>query len=189
LFFFINRHLGRDYLDPLLLLLSSELFWGILFGLALIFVHIKRDRQGIKFIWLALVGIGITDLFAYRVLKPLIGRMRPCYQFEALVRLVPQGCGSEFGFPSNHAANAMVIATVAFGIFGYRRGAWVFLLALLVGFSRIYLGVHFPGDVLFGYLVGALFGLGLLWCADISLKIACRATPRQKKCATTHDIH
>jgi undecaprenyl-diphosphatase len=145
-----------------MVLFSSEPFWAIILGVVLLIVHLRRNMLGIRFIWLALGALGLSDLFAYRVLKPFVARLRPCYEFTKSVRLVPVGCGSDYGFPSNHAANSMAIATIAICLLGRKTGGSIFLIALVIGFSRVYLGVHFPGDVICGFLVGAAAALALL---------------------------
>jgi undecaprenyl-diphosphatase len=110
------------------------------------------------------IAIGTTDAMTYQVLKPSFDRLRPCYLEPEATRLVVESCGSDLGFPSNHAANAMA-AAVAGALTWRRRRLNIFLFgtASLVGLSRIYLGVHFPGDVLGGFVVGALISLALWW--------------------------
>ena len=102
--------------------------------------------------------IGLSDFMTYQVLKPTFARDRPCRQFQD-IHLVPEFCGGDQGFPSNHAANGMAVTV----LLALNSNAWVALTALLlttlIGISRVYLGVHFPGDVLAGFLCGALFGL------------------------------
>ena len=91
------------------------------------------------------------------------GRLRPCHDVEIneAMRLVKSYCGGKFSYFSAHAANSMAVA--AFSSFLFRkRIKWLPILlliwALLVGYSRIYIGVHFPADVITGVLVGLLFG-------------------------------
>ena len=121
-----------------------------------------------------------TDVISARVLKPSVARLRPSHEPALVhdVHLVEERPGElyrggRFSFVSSHAANHMGIAVLFGGLLG---GAWAWGLlawALLIGFSRIHLGVHYPGDVLGGFLVG--WGIGALalqiarhWIAPLS---------------------
>lgn len=134
---------------PWVLLLGGVIAWGL-------------KTRGPSFLKVALglvFLVSITDLFAYRVLKPNIGRQRPCIELQDLRMLTP--CGGEFGFPSNHAANAMAITVFLHLLLRRKYLTSVFaIFTLMIGFSRIYLGAHYPLDVLMGYLLGAVLALG-----------------------------
>ncbi len=100
---------------------------------------------------------GLADFFKYGV-----QRLRPCYDAElsGLVRLVKTSCGGRFSFFSAHAANTFAIAFFFTFILRSKYRYIGFLLvfwAFLVAYSRIYIGVHFPLDVITGALVGLLF--------------------------------
>lgn len=113
--------------------------------------------------WLAalmlLASIGVADLVSVRAVKPAVDRMRPCHSL-ASVR-APQGCGSGRSFPSAHAADTAAAATIV---------AWAapalspiaLVLTALVGISRVYLGVHYPSDVVGGWVIGVVIGAVLI---------------------------
>lgn len=164
--------MGDKAFDAVFLLLSEDVVWLIAMATVFALAHLRRDVVCIRFFWLAALATGISDVLAFRLLKPFFGRIRPCYQFPELVRLVQASCGSEFGFPSNHAANGMAMATIGICLLKPRYSIVVAALAVLVGFSRIYLGVHFPGDVLFGFFVGASVALAILVIERRVLKFA-----------------
>ena len=107
------------------------------------------------------IAFAITDPLSARVLKPLIGRVRPCYALDSAVRLL-WTCGGKFSFPSNHAANSAAIISV-FGYF-YRKSLWLGVpIVIAVGLSRVYLGVHYPLDVLGGFALGTVIGTGIAY--------------------------
>ena len=157
-FRFINQQLASPFLDSLMMFISNRYTWVLVGLLFLLFACAFMRRTLLPLCLMMALTIGLTDLVTYQVLKPTFARDRPCRQFQD-IHLVPEFCGGDHGFPSNHAANGMAVTV----LLALNSNGWVALTALLmtilVGFSRIYLGVHFPGDVLAGFLCGAIFGL------------------------------
>ena len=156
-------------LDTAMWWVSKPLFWTPLY-VALIWAVGQRLGWGRPLALFAVcVGLCVTgtDVISARVLKPSVARLRPSPQPALVdqVHLVEERPGElyrggKYSFVSSHAANHMGVA-VLFG--GFLGGAWGLSLlawALLIGFSRIHLGVHYPGDVLGGFVVG--WGIGAL---------------------------
>ena len=116
----------------------------------------KDGKRALRVLVLAALALGAADLVAYRVVKPLVSRPRPNHAVAGVIQRAP--AGGAMGFPSNHAANAAAAAAVAATAYpAYRLLFWA--LAALVAYSRVYCGVHYPGDVLAGLALGALIGL------------------------------
>ena len=144
------------YLHKILFFLSNEQMVPYFLGALILVGLFQRNKFVWRYLLLVLVILAINDAFCYYVLKDQLGRLRPCIHLSPNINLRVPGCGSQFGFPSNHAANSMAFATFTFLYF---RKSWMvvfFIVALLAGYSRVYIGVHYLGDVIAGFLVGAL---------------------------------
>jgi undecaprenyl-diphosphatase len=118
--------------------------------------------------WLAAVlifaAIGAADLTSVRLVKPLALRARPCQEFHDV--RAPAGCGSGKSFPSAHAADSAAAATI-FAWALPRLSVLGIALAVAVGFSRVYLGVHWPSDVAAGWALGTLIGVLLVFLSRV----------------------
>lgn len=106
-----------------------------------------------------LISVGLSDRITSGLMKPYFHRYRPCHDpaIQNLVHVVG-GCGGQYGFASSHAANTFAFA-MAFALIGGKDKRWkyfLFLWAILVSYSRIYVGVHYPTDLIAGALVGIL---------------------------------
>lgn len=159
LFVFLNG-LHDSHLDEAMRIISTTGVW-IPFYAVLIFLIIRKYKIQS---WLPLLTITLLiilcDQFASGLMKPLFERLRPCHEpgLEALI-YVPFGCGGQYGFISSHAANTFGLAMFIWLIFKKQSHYWgfMFLWALMVSYSRIYLGAHYPGDVIAGGLSGMLW--------------------------------
>jgi undecaprenyl-diphosphatase len=110
---------------------------------------------------LAVLAALIIDPTIYRVIKPLVGRIRPCHDPSLVWVQVVDGCGGRFSFPSSHAANMFGLAVVV-GAFYKSTRYYLYPVAILVAIGRVYQGVHYPSDVIAGAVYGAAIGLALI---------------------------
>jgi undecaprenyl-diphosphatase len=152
----VNSGLNHDVLDPVMAFLSSPWPWWTLAACVAVYAWRGRKRLTITVLLVSGAALGITDAFTYQVLKPAFARERPCHQLQE-VMLYEGKCGGDYGFPSNHASNGGA-AAAAIAVFSPAWGIFAAVLAFAVGFTRIYLGVHFPADILVGFMVGGLIG-------------------------------
>ena len=155
--------MNSPWLDPIMVFISHKLSWIPVY-LLLLFIVWQREpwKRLILFLLCIAALITLTDQTTSSLLKPTIQRYRPCRTEANLgfeVHTVNK-CGGKYGFASSHAANFFGLASFLALYFRQRKWSILFLsLATLVAYTRIYLGVHYPGDVIAGALIGVLFGL------------------------------
>lgn len=154
---------GGPLVDNIWLVFTSRLLW-VLPALALIFhlYHNKNTRKQTIFVVIALVVlITLCDQTTSALMKPYFARLRPSHTpgVENLLHYVNGYRGGQYGFASSHAANSFGAVTFV-SLLLKRRWVTValFLLALCVCYSRIYLGVHFFGDLFVGAIIGCIYG-------------------------------
>lgn len=147
-------------LDRVMPVFTSATFLAVAGGLLLAWLVLRGGRRGRRAALALLLALALTDSITSQWLKPAFHRLRPC-RSVADARLLVR-CGGRNGFPSNHAANAAALAVVL-ALFYPRSKRWGAPFALAVGWSRIYVGVHFPADVAAGFLVGGVLGGGVGW--------------------------
>ncbi len=159
LFFVINNGFTNPLFDLFMPFVTNLNNWKIPIVLIWLFLMIRGGRKGRVVALLLICSVVITDQLSATLIKPLVGRIRPCHVLDHVRLLV--GCGGKFSFPSSHATNISSIAVI-FSFF-YRKGtAWFVLLAVIIGFSRIYVGVHYPLDVLGGFIIGSSAGFAVI---------------------------
>jgi len=154
-----NGALASPFMDGLMGAISRDLYWYPVLAAIAVWLVWRHGRLGVATVTAMVLAVVIIDPILGLGIKPLVGRLRPCHELGELLRLTGP-CRESWSFPSNHAANAAALAA-ALGWFGPRTLAFGIPAAFAVGFSRIYLGVHYPSDVVVGLILGAAGGIGI----------------------------
>jgi undecaprenyl-diphosphatase len=174
--FFIINGAHHPVLDVFMLLFSNKFAWFWFYMLILGMGFRKLGLKVFVFSLFAISTVFLTDFISVHGFKEVFQRFRPCHNvdFGHLVRVI-NGCGGKFGFVSSHAANSAGLASLVAmsGVLVYEMPiqrkflfqALLFSYPVLNGYSRIYLGVHYPYDVAAGFALGSSIGLliGMAW--------------------------
>ncbi|HOK51438.1 MAG: phosphatase PAP2 family protein [Bacteroidales bacterium] len=165
LFLWLNQ-LHAPWLDPIMWFFSLTKVWIPFYLLLAGWIVYYYRRMS----WVILIAIGLniflSDRISSGIIKPAVCRLRPSHEpsLQHRVHIVNDYRGGKYGFVSSHAANSFALAMFLSLLFKRRR--WIilfFLWAFLVSYSRIYLGVHYPGDIVGGALVGIGCSLIVFW--------------------------
>ncbi|WP_445716334.1 phosphatase PAP2 family protein [Flavobacterium sp.] len=162
LFLYLNEK-HNQFFDPIMYWASHKWFW-LPFYAFLIFVLIKEFKKKSVYVLLA-IGFLITicDQTASHLIKNLVKRLRPSHEpsLQNLIHLSEAGPGGQYGFISSHSANAFGLVTFLILLLP-KKYNWLkitlVLWAILVAYSRIYNGVHYPSDVIVAMFLGILYG-------------------------------
>ena len=159
---FIQEYIRQDFLTPLVKFIThlgdAGWFW-IALSVVLLFFK-KTRRAGITALLALLIGALITNV----ALKNLVARIRPYEVIEDLHLLIEKQ--SDYSFPSGHTCASFAAGLVYLKMLPCRYGVAAILLAVLIAFSRLYVGVHYPTDILGGILVGSFAA----WAASGSMR-------------------
>jgi undecaprenyl-diphosphatase len=162
LFLFINSS-NSPFFDQVMHAISGRLIWVPLYLAILVFLGIKYKRKFLIILIFIILAATLADQSSVLV-KNIFHRLRPCHEpsLIGIVHLVNGECGGIYGFVSSHATNCFDVALLSL-LFVKKR--WytisIILWATVIGYSRIYLGVHYPVDVICGSFLGAFIGWGV----------------------------
>lgn len=175
--FLALNHFAGPVADPVMRFLSGPVPWIIFFVVLLGLLWSLTGKNKLRQFGILVVGLilayATTEQTSVHLFKEVFLRFRPCHEpsLTGQVRLVVEGCGGQYGFVSTHAANSFNLALLA-SLLVHRK--WfsisVFCWAALVSYSRIYVGVHYPGDVLGGMALGFLTAFIVFFAIEKSLK-------------------
>jgi len=164
LFFFINRSLDNVLFNWLMPWMREPKLWIPLYVFFLYLLIKKKKKKS----WLWIIGlaltIGTSDYLASGIFKPNFERPRPCWHTnlnqEVIIRKHDGSCGGKYGFASSHASNHFALALfLSLALMWTNKSLWrwlLFLWAGIIAFAQVYVGVHFPGDVLVGAILGII---------------------------------
>ena len=156
IFTFFNSSIANPVFDTFFPIITNQDIWIIPILLGIIILSIKGGTKGRIASIVLIIGVILADYSSAQIIKPYFQRLRPSHDILDQIRLlVPKG--GRYGFVSSHAANMYVSATIL-GYFYSKQKRLFFTIASLVAFSRVYIGVHYPADIVFGGLLG--YGLG-----------------------------
>ena len=159
-FLFLNGS-DSDFWDRFMWFVSEKFTLVPLYAFFLFIIFRQyRVRAFYMMVGIFLVVL-VADQSSVHLFKNVFERLRPCHEpsLEGLVHLVNDRCGGRYGFVSSHAANVFGVASFLFLILKTRWVAYIAVgWAIIVSYSRIYLGVHYPLDVVFGALLGIFIG-------------------------------
>ena len=152
-FQYINQKYTGSWFDSFMPFMSDFHRAGPFIVIALLIMFYKKRANMIPILLGCVLAVGLSDVTAARIVKPLVQRTRPEFNIKTTRLLVPSQ--ASFSFPSNHAANTFAAATFLLCTFP-SMGLVALLVAFIVAYSRVYVGVHYPFDVMGGALLGMI---------------------------------
>ncbi len=165
------NEMNSAFADPIMEDLSGRAIWiPFYLVIALMFVWRYGWKKGLILIIAIGVAVGLADMVCARLIRPFFQRLRPANldnPLSVFVHIVDSYRGGRYGFPSCHAANSFALAVSSSLLLRVKNySLFILFWALLMCYTRMYLGVHYPGDLLVGAAVGSIFGYIIYMCAS-----------------------
>lgn len=163
LFVKVNNQWINPVFDSVMPFMRTSQHWMPLYLFLLVFALLNFKRQGLFWCLFFLVTVALTDMTGKYIFKDNIERLRPCGDpaFFSQVRLLVPYCSGGHSFISNHAANHFGLAIYFFLTMRPLLKSWAaigFVWAALIAYAQVYVGVHYPLDILAGMIIGLIFG-------------------------------
>lgn len=160
----INNNMSHPFLDSLMPMLRNSYFWIPLYFFLILFATINFKNKGWWWLLFFICTVSLTDLISSRLIKESFERLRPCMdpEFSPQVRLLLNRCSGGYSFTSSHAANHFGVAAFFFVTTKFLLKNWAWLAfgwAAIICFAQVYVGVHYPLDIIGGAIVGLIIGL------------------------------
>ena len=176
LFILINSKWTAPFLDNVLPFLRQSNTWLPFYLFLGVFVLLNFKWKAFPWILFFVLTITLSDQISSALIKPLVMRLRPCIDpdFSFNVRLLVNRCSGGYSFTSSHATNHFGMATfLAFTLKPYfgNRTNLIFLWAASISYSQVYVGVHYPIDILSGALLGTFIGFVTSWYYNKNFKL------------------
>jgi undecaprenyl-diphosphatase len=161
LFLFLNG-LHSPFFDPVMWLITSRSTWYLMYVAIVVWISFRYRRLAPVVVVFAVLSVILSDLASVHIFKETVCRLRPSHnpEFSGLVHLIDGYKGGYFGFVSSHAANSFAIAVFTLLVLRTRWYTFAILCwAVMVSYSRIYVGVHYPLDLIGGAATGTIMAL------------------------------
>ena len=157
LMIFFNKTISNSFFDIIMPIITNQNFLASIALVLILYLVIYSGIKGRITILILIVAAGFSDAICAQIIKPWVGRIRPSYEFIDFINLLVSK-GGKWSFPSNHAANSFAFATTL-SYFYKKYKKPLYISACAIAFSRVYVGVHYPIDI----IAGSLFGYTITW--------------------------
>ena len=180
IFYWINSDWQNQVFDFVMPILTNFSHWKFPVFIILLALFIWGGKKGRWTVILGVVAVGLADLSSHVILKNIFERVRPCSELPNVNLLLYSNCPTTYSFPSNHAVNSFSAAMMV-SYFYKKTGIFLFLLAILIAISRVYIGAHYPFDTVGGAIWGMLLAVVIVTIANKIFKGKVEAARRKER--------